>query len=71
MAKKQKKAVVVEVKLTTSDKNYKMTKATKSLLSSVLLSKQERKAWKAALINADVSKGERFVMNYDVKEGKK
>lgn len=67
MAKKQKKAVVVEVKKAASDKNYKMKKATKNILSSTLLTKAERLAWKRALISADLSKGERFVMNYDVK----
>lgn len=67
MAKKQKKVVAVEVKKPASDKNYKMKKATKNILSSTLLTKAERLAWKRALIGADLSKGERFVMNYDVK----
>lgn len=74
MAKKQKKEKVVEVKKTKAHVGYKMPKEIKYMITNQYTSNEQRSLWKAAFIDAtlkDETNNQKFVMNYDVKEGTK
>lgn len=53
------------------DKNFKLSKAAKCVLAT-LLTKEERSSWKKAFIHAESNTSDRMAMDYDItSSGKK